>query len=187
MATTLNAKECSQRPHTLLLSPKVFSVPSLRVEGPADVSRSRDLPATDQTDSIPLPFRYQVRLCESRDGLGCDVTSSEEDTWSREEDLTTALKWIRQEILQMKEQDKSLLKQFKDLRASILQLRCIYTMHSSCSDVSSLEGSTYSLNEPAKSPRLRRLMQDTRSNKLSVSLPSSPLVERFKWTTDHYI
>ncbi|GFS20382.1 hypothetical protein ElyMa_001569300 [Elysia marginata] len=52
----------------------------------------------------------------------------------------------------MKEQDKSLLKQFIELRASILQLRCLYDpdLHGSCSDVSSVgSGSTYSLNEPA--------------------------------------
>ncbi|KAK3790258.1 hypothetical protein RRG08_034821 [Elysia crispata] len=113
------------------------------------------LPPTDS--SVQLPCRYQRRLQEDLENCNVSEDDSKEpdvphdDMSQREEDLGTALKWIRQEILEMKEQDKSLLKQFIELRASILQLRCLYDpdLQGSCSDVSSVgSGSTYSLNEP---------------------------------------
>ncbi|RUS76078.1 hypothetical protein EGW08_016152 [Elysia chlorotica] len=129
---------------------------------------------------VELPCRYQQRLQQDLENSnvvldetnGSDVSRDDKD--QREADLGTALKWIRQEIcnvsawersigisvwrdqnlsdLEMKEQDKSLLKQFIELRASILQLRCLCDpdLQGSCSDVSSVgSGSTYSLNEPA--------------------------------------
>ncbi|KAI8786991.1 CAunnamed protein product [Biomphalaria glabrata] len=145
-----------------------------------------------QEERVSLPCRYRERLMElSKDSLPfhCNFNGNEHERTSREEDLTTALRWIRQEILEMKEQDKSLQKQFIELRTSILQLRCLYEMQGSYSDVSSLEGSTYSLNEPIKSPKVKRLLLegDNCLNQLSISLPSSPMVERFKWRNDEYI
>ncbi|KAH9509731.1 hypothetical protein Btru_044367 [Bulinus truncatus] len=162
----------------------------LTPEEPAKFAHSELL---TQEETVSLPGRYKARLAELSLGpapSNCDQKqqSEGEDPTSREKDLTTALRWIRQEILQMKEQDKSLQKQFIELRTSILQLRCLYEMHSSYSDVSSLEGSTYSLNEPVKSPKIKHLMLGNDGvNKLSVSLPSSPMVERFKWRNDEYM
>jgi hypothetical protein len=46
----------------------------------------------------------------------------------------------------MKEQDRSLMKQFIDLRSTIVQLRCMYEFQRSNSDISSLSGSNYSLD-----------------------------------------
>ncbi|CAL1529843.1 unnamed protein product [Lymnaea stagnalis] len=152
-----------------------------------------------QQNSVTLPGRYRAKLAGSCDSLASPdrpVTSpasdgeiGQDDMSSREEDLSTALRWIRQEILLMKEQDKSLQRQFIELRTSILQLRCVYAIQGSYSDISSLEGSTYSLNEPIKSPKMQHLVLegDRFLNKLSISLPSSPIVERFKWRNDDYM
>nr|KAG5700758.1 hypothetical protein BaRGS_034961 [Batillaria attramentaria] len=118
-----------------------------------------------------------------------DVSPSA-DLTAREKDLGQALAWIRQEMIQMKEQDKSLLKQFIDLRASILQLRCLYHYHGSTSDVNSLQGSTMSLNEARKSPRLLHIaradsdMAVATSSLKATSLPNSPQLFRFKWRSD---
>ena len=46
----------------------------------------------------------------------------------------------------MKEHDKALMKQFINLRSGIVQLRCLYEMNGSNSDVSQ-EGSCFSLDE----------------------------------------
>lgn len=91
--------------------------------------------------------------------------------------------------LQMKEQDKSLLKQFIELRANILQLRCMYEYHSSNSDVSSLEGSTASLNDAHKRRhKLPRCDSDfTSRTKSLLSLQGSPRCTRIKWRSDEYI
>ncbi|GFO10844.1 hypothetical protein PoB_003734900 [Plakobranchus ocellatus] len=125
---------------------------------------------------VTLPDRYQRRLQVDMDNSALseeDLKSdAEDDMCSREEDLGTALKWIRQEILEMKEQDKSLLKQFIELRASILQLRCLYDpdLQGSCSDISSVgSGSTYSLNEPG----LAHSISSSNINKIHVNSSSS--------------
>ncbi len=90
--------------------------------------------------------------------------------------------------VELKEQDKSLLKQFNELRASIFQLRCDSDLHSSCSDVSSLAGSTFSLNESVKTPEVRRLVVDHELYlKPSLSLPNSPRVARFRWTSQDFL
>lgn len=150
------AKELSNLPNQI----ELLSFGSWRnddLEGQCSLMTSNDLQkqATLPEYSIALPSRYQRRLQQGAENGNVveedAVSTSEEDMNQREEDLGTALKWIRQEILEMKEQDKSLLKQFIELRASILQLRCLYDLdlHGSCSDISSVgSGSTYSLNEP---------------------------------------
>ncbi|ESO92344.1 hypothetical protein LOTGIDRAFT_233117 [Lottia gigantea] len=95
-------------------------------------------------NTAQLPERYIKKLIETGKGSVLNIGKSEE---SRERDLEAALNWIRQEIMLMKEQDKFLLKQFINLRTTILQLRCMYELHSSQSDVSSIDGSTCSLSK----------------------------------------
>ncbi|XP_064605077.1 uncharacterized protein LOC135470199 [Liolophura sinensis] len=103
---------------------------------------------------VKLPSRYLVRL--SRASLDPDHNSNTKidypnplpnDKENRERDLEQALKWIRQEILLMREQDKMLRSQFIGLRSRILQFRCWLEIYGSTSDMSSLDGSSMSLEE----------------------------------------
>lgn len=96
----------------------------------------------------------------------------------------------------MKEQDKVLLKRFIELRASILQLRCMYDVMGSTSDLSSMDGSSLSLNEVRKTTRMRNLVR-TESDAMmsggmfkatsSLSLPCSPQLSRLRWKSDDLI
>ncbi|BFY99530.1 hypothetical protein BsWGS_02570 [Bradybaena similaris] len=146
----------------------------------------------EPTGSVSLPRRYMRRLSTAETPMtlaGHVVEDREDDTPARERDLTTALEWIRQEIVYMMGQDMCLLRQFIRLQDTILHLRCLYDMHGSCSDVSSLSSSTSSLNEQLRSPRLQRLRLDTRGfwNKASLSLPNSPQTHRMKWGSEEVI
>ncbi|XP_012939953.1 uncharacterized protein LOC106012228 [Aplysia californica] len=167
-------------------------MPAKVMGGILDCSPPRATAECPRTADVPvsLPCRYRLDNT-GQNGVPHETaaqTVNSDDLDTRERDLGEALKWIRQEILHMKEQDKSLLKQFIELRASILQLRCLYDMHGSCSDVSSLDGSTFSLNEQAKSPRLRRIvLESDMFLKPSISLPNSPRVARFKWKSDEFL
>lgn len=96
----------------------------------------------------------------------------------------------------MKEQDKVLLKRFIELRASILQLRCMYDVLGSTSDLSSMDGSSVSLNEARKSPRMRSFVRTETEAVLSgemyratssLSLPCSPQLARLRWKSDNLI
>ena len=96
----------------------------------------------------------------------------------------------------MKEQDRSLMKQFIDLRSTILQLRCVLEMHSSNSDVSSYGGSNISLDDTlnAGSPILNRKylsvdMEATefRSRTCSLLTPRKAPITRIKWKSNEYI
>lgn len=105
------------------------------------------MPAPELSDSnseeqVTLPLRY-VQLMNCAD---CDKQRVGDKLSDREKDLHTALKWIKQEIILMKEQDKALMKQFINLRSGIVQLRCLYEMTSSNSDISE-DGSCFSLDE----------------------------------------
>lgn len=96
----------------------------------------------------------------------------------------------------MKEQDKVLLKRFIELRASILQLRCMYDVLGSTSDLSSMDGSSVSLNEARKSPRMRSFVRTESEAVLSgemyratssLSLPCSTQLARLRWKSDNLI
>uniref|UniRef100_A0A0B7A353 Uncharacterized protein n=3 Tax=Arion vulgaris TaxID=1028688 RepID=A0A0B7A353_9EUPU len=148
---------------------------------------SSDSPKSDEV--VTLPGRYIRKLSDSQDSMRSparELDNRPEDMLTRENDLSTALKWIRQEMVHMKKQDMSLLKQFIQLQDSIVQLRYIYDINGSCSDISSLDGSTYSLNEQIKSPKLPRFLLNGNScmNKPSISLPNSPRTTRCKWRTN---
>ncbi|CAG5116534.1 unnamed protein product [Candidula unifasciata] len=156
------------------------------------VDRFQSTGPVEPTDTVSLPRRYVRRLSNADTSMalpGPAVDASEEDMPARERDLTTALEWIRQEILGMMGQDVCLLRQFIQLQDSILHLRCLYDMHGSCSDVSSLSSSTSSLNEQLRSPMLQRFRLDSRSfwNKPTLSLPNSPRAPRFKWGHEEVI
>lgn len=93
-------------------------------------------------EHVTLPLRYtQMLNCTD-----CEKQRVGDNMLDREKDLHTALKWIKQEIMLMKEQDKVLIKQFINLRSRIVQLRCLYEMNSSNSDISQ-DGSSFSLDE----------------------------------------
>ncbi|XP_046584658.1 uncharacterized protein LOC124291652 [Haliotis rubra] len=168
---------------TIFDNNNISSKPMASVVCNEHVQNVKDVQAAD---SVSLPTRYKKKLQQRGKETGED---EEKDLESREKDLGVALKWIRQEILQMKEQDKSLLKQFIELRANILQLRCMYEYHSSNSDVSSLEGSTASLNDAHKRRhKLPRSDSDfTSRTKSLLSLQGSPRCTRIKWRSDEYI
>ncbi|XP_041356820.1 uncharacterized protein LOC121374014 [Gigantopelta aegis] len=152
-------------------------------------------PASDEpTAHVTLPQRYKQQLNKTKSAVPRNGLT--DDLISREKDLGIALRWIRQEILQMKEQDKCLLKQFVDLRASILQLRCMYQLQGSTPDVSSLEGSTTSLTDVAAKhrkchvgiPRADSDFLDFSSRTKSLmSLQNSPQFTRLKWKSDEFI
>lgn len=148
---------------------------------------------------VTLPDRYANKLRRSADPyeISNGNTSIGDDLLSRENDLTTALKWIKQEILQMKEQDRSLMKQFIDLRSTIVQLRCMYEFQSSNSDISSLSGSNYSLDESYRiSPPPKHQLHGyldvdggtefrTRTN--SLLTPRRTQITHLKWKSNEYI
>ncbi|KAL8612711.1 hypothetical protein ACOMHN_025362 [Nucella lapillus] len=164
------------------------------------LQRMRKVGTIDQEShpSIQLPERYRHALRKSG-SYGNVVSVSRkssgsceqgQDLTSREKDLGTALAWIRHEMVQMKEQDKVLLKRFIELRANILHLRCMY---GSASDICSMDGSTVSLNEMRKPTRMRSTDSDvTLSGGLysatsSLSLPCSPQLSRLRWRSDDFM
>lgn len=151
---------------------------------------------------VVLPDRYQQMLTARRRHQSPVILSNPgtptADLTTREKDLGTALAWIRQEMQQMKEQDKWLLKQFIDLRTNIVQLRCLYHYHyqGSAPDLaSSLQGSSVSLNEAHKFPlgglaHITRAESDlamTSAGVKATSLPNSPQLFRFRWRSDELI
>lgn len=145
---------------------------------------------------VNLPDRYANKLLR-KNNEGNEITNGHtaigNDLISRENDLTTALKWIKQEILRMKEQDRSLMKQFIDLRSTIVQLRCMYEFQSSNSDISSLSGSNYSLDESFRNsptPRNSYLEVDGtefRARTSSLLTPRKTHITHLKWRSNEYI
>lgn len=156
---------------------------------------------------VELPERYRHVLTRSGSyaSIGYHGNSSSsnqvgsnpsgnQDLTSREKDLGTALAWIRNEMVQMKEQDKVLLKRFIELRATILQLRCMYDILGSASDLR-MDGSCVSLNEVRMTPRMRSIVRTDSGDLVSggknlykaassLSLPCSPQLTRLRWQSD---
>ncbi|XP_060076663.1 uncharacterized protein LOC132556294 [Ylistrum balloti] len=163
---------------------------------------SNETPLRCSKDAVRLPKRYVQRLYHARTNKEYkpSPTQTKDSTESREKDLDTALKWIKQEIMEMKEQDKSLMKQFIDLRSTIVQLRCMFEVHSSSSDISSMSGSNMSLDDllrpgsPMGSPNHLSPIADIdestefRSRTSSLLTPSrkSPIT-RIKWKSNEFI
>ena len=96
----------------------------------------------------------------------------------------------------MKEQDRSLMKQFIDLRSTIVQLRCLYEFQSSNSDISSMSGSNYSLDESFRnSPPLRNGFHgylevdgtEFRARTSSLLTPRRSQITHIKWRSNEYI
>ena len=100
----------------------------------------------------------------------------------------------------MKEQDKALMKQFINLRSGIVQLRCLYEMNSSNSDISQDGGSCFSLDELRSSspftlhngylvnPELE--MTEFRERTTSLLAPRGRKpgpVTKIKWKSNEYI
>ncbi|KAL5022255.1 hypothetical protein ScPMuIL_001410 [Solemya velum] len=151
-------------------------------------------PQNDHVNPVSLPCRYS-RLIDRNAGSTNEENDSR-DIQTRENDLTTALKWIKQEIFLMKEQDKSLMKQFIDIRSSILELRCFIEMYSSNSDISSFGGSTFSLDDlgspsPVNSPGVLSSpdvdVTEFRSRSASLLSPKHSPITRIKWKSNEYI
>lgn len=93
----------------------------------------------------------------------------------------------------MKEQDKELMKQFVTLRSKLLQLRCLYEVHSSNSDLS-LDGSVLSLDESADSADYldtSGIEVDYRSRSSSLLMTECPIsngpVTRIRWKSNEYL
>lgn len=96
----------------------------------------------------------------------------------------------------MKEQDKSLMKQFVTLRSKILQLRCIYDLEGSYSDLSLDENS---LDDRSDSPYLSPNdalggsdveMTGFRSRTSSLLIPEREKtgpITRIKWKSHEYL
>ncbi|XP_076440694.1 uncharacterized protein LOC143280074 [Babylonia areolata] len=159
--------------------------------------------ASSPTIQLPERYRHALRKGGSYGNVGSSSSSSSsckkgggggdeegQELRSREKDLGTALAWIRHEMMQMKEQDKVLLKRFIELRANILQLRCMY---GSASDICSMDGSSVSLNEMRKptSTSMRSADSDAMLSggrmyaaPSSLSLPCSPQLSRLRWRSD---
>jgi len=112
--------------------------------------------------------------------------------------LTDSIVFLYLQI-NMKEQDKSLMKQFIELRSTIVQLRCMYEFNSSCSDISSMSGSNMSLDDslrtasPYGSPGLLSPIHadleclEFRSRTSSLLTPKRSPVTRIKWKSNEYI
>lgn len=68
------------------------------------VARFQSTGPVEPTGSVSLPRRYMRRLSNAETApslAGHVVEDREDDTPARERDLTTALEWIRQEIVRM--------------------------------------------------------------------------------------
>ncbi|XP_013414309.1 uncharacterized protein LOC106176461 [Lingula anatina] len=105
-----------------------------------------------ESPSITLPPRFNIfkdKATDTEKNAVSDYSGNPDDFVSRGRDLDTAIKWLRHEIWQMRRQDYHLKRQFLDLISTIHHLR--ETSHgmycSSGSDLSSLNGSTASLDE----------------------------------------
>ncbi|KAK6188194.1 hypothetical protein SNE40_004426 [Patella caerulea] len=149
-----------------------------------------------QHDFSQLPERYYRRLITNGvvNGL-VNVPETTESRESREKDLRAAFDWVKQQLAIMKEQDKSLLKQFISLRTTILQLRCLHEIYSSQSDISSIDGSTCSLNSPRVRHRYHRtpdrnhihFMELSLKTKSLLFLPEPNTVKTLKWKSDEIL
>ncbi|KAK3090082.1 hypothetical protein FSP39_009003 [Pinctada imbricata] len=146
-------------------------------------------------ETVTLPNRYQ-EIIGNTSMIHNHDNGVRNDIESREKDLTTALQWIKQEIIAMKEQDKNLMKQFIDLRSTIKQLRCILEMQSSNSDISSMGGSNMSLDDvlASGSPVIKNSylapeyeMTEFRSRTSSLLTPKKTPVTRIKWKSNEFI
>lgn len=147
--------------------------------------------------TVRLPYRYVQIIGHNKNGQTNPNMNNDLD--SREKDLSTALKWIKQEIMQMKEQDKSLMRQFINLRSTIVQLRYMFEFHSSNSDVSSIGGSNISLDEIHKStspPRSHHFLSPSdffdnsvefRARTSSLLTPKRTPVTRIKWKSNEFL
>lgn len=153
-------------------------------------------------NDVILPPRYTqwVNNCTDTEKQKISDYLKQESILDRERDLGTALKWIKQEMVLMKEQDKALMKQFINLRSRILQLRGCLDFNASTSDLS-FDGSSMSLDELSGSPihfRNKHLLDpdtDTpefRARTSSLLSPRSkqdgPIpVTRLKWKSNEYL
>ncbi|XP_053395079.1 uncharacterized protein LOC123524204 [Mercenaria mercenaria] len=155
---------------------------------------------TSQQNHVTLPSRYAqwINNCTDAEKQQISRDLAEEKPLKREKDLSTALEWIKQEMVIMKQQDKSLMKQFVTLRSKILQLRCIYDLSDSYSDLS-LDASTHSLDDRPESPYLSPNgnlgnpdieMTEFRSRTSSLLIPRSQKagpITRIKWKSHEYL
>lgn len=93
----------------------------------------------------------------------------------------------------MKEQDKELMKQFVTLRSRIFQLRCMYEVHSSNSDLS-LDDSMLSLDEMTENCDYLdtcELESDFRTKTSPLFIRRCPYsggpVTRIRWKSNEYL
>ncbi|KAL4235973.1 hypothetical protein ACF0H5_004361 [Mactra antiquata] len=120
----------------------------------------------------------------------------EEKLGDREKDLGTALRWIKQEMVIMKEQDKALVRQFVTLRSKIMQLRCMFDLNDSYSDLS-LEDSTYSVDDFTDGTQANDYLSnpdmdstDFRERTASLLIPRNEKlgpITRIKWKSHEYL
>ncbi|CAI9728346.1 Hypothetical predicted protein [Octopus vulgaris] len=86
---------------------------------------------------VGLPLRYVLtnNTMGQTKKTELDKNSIANDMESREKDISHALKWIQQEMLLMKEQDKLLIRKFIHLRNIIQKLKCTMEKPFSTSDI----------------------------------------------------
>ncbi|KAK2194185.1 hypothetical protein NP493_2g21000 [Ridgeia piscesae] len=100
---------------------------------------------------VILPERY----CPGKVGKAGTQGGKERSLKEREDDLGVAIQWLRQEVLAMKEHDKSLMRSFIELRSNLHRLRMrpaatrwrLSSSSSSGSSVASFSGSSASLDD----------------------------------------
>ncbi|KAK3599810.1 hypothetical protein CHS0354_022375 [Potamilus streckersoni] len=142
-------------------------------------------------ESVILPERYQKCLDSN---CKMHVVKNEDNAKDREKDLDTALKWIKQEMILMKLQDRALMKQFIHLRSGIIQLRCLYELNSSNSD-NSFDGSNLSLDGSITSISQNGYLSSSELEPIEFRGRTSSLltpkrthsVTRIKWASNEYI
>ncbi|KAL3868786.1 hypothetical protein ACJMK2_041547 [Sinanodonta woodiana] len=143
------------------------------------------------SESVTLPERYQKCLDNN---CKMHVVKTEDNDKDREKDLETALKWIKQEMMLMKLQDRALMRQFIHLRSGIIQLRCLYELNSSNSDLSydgsnlSLDGSVTSISQNGYLSSSELEPVEFRGRTSSLLAPKrTHSITRIKWASNEYI
>ncbi|XP_064626645.1 uncharacterized protein LOC135487145 [Lineus longissimus] len=130
---------------------------------------------TDSEDSgaerVALPPRYKLPPGQRMNG----DTGHE----AREADLDVAIQWLRQEILQMKNQDRLLLRQFMSLSSTITEIKESHYVPRNMDLGSSCHSLDYwadsSMTSGGWSPMSERdILMDFQSD----SVPCSPMVDR---------
>ncbi|XP_062571462.1 uncharacterized protein LOC134233501 [Saccostrea cucullata] len=139
---------------------------------------------TEDLTPVTLPQRFTRVNREEESGQKCPEF--------RKKDITSALQWVKQQMVILRKDDIRLMRRFFELHAAMMELRWVYEGASSMSDVSSYNGSTMSLDDAMESSIDCHVSNEEhatefRERTTSLQIPRKSRVTRIRWKSNEIL